>query len=196
MAHAGFHLRCHADQGKEFYVRGLQVKILTIIGTGVMFLAAAVVLAFVLMGPERVWGLFGEPDLGPVSFEQLQRRSSPNDALACPHDVCKVPVDIKSMLYPVNARELRMAFAKVIASAPRVVTVDANETALTDRYVQRTGRLGFPDTIVVQFFDRPDGQSTLAIYSRSQLGESDLGENKTRIERWLSRLADQVQPVE
>ena len=172
------------------------MKVLTAIGISLMLLATAVVLAFVLMGPESFWRSFGEPDLGPVSFEQLERRASPNDALACPEDVCTASADIKAALYPVTARELRTAFAKVIASEPRVTTVDANETAFTDRYIQRTGRLGFPDTIVVQFFDRPDGQSTLAIYSRSQLGESDLGANKARIDRWLSKLAEQVQPVE
>lgn len=172
------------------------MKILTIIGIGLMLLATAVVLAFVLMGPERVWRLFGEPDLGPVSFEQLERRASPNDALACRKDVCKAPADIEAMLYPVTARGLRIAFAKMIASEPRVTTVDTNAATLTDRYIQRTGWFGFPDTIVVQFFDRPDGQSTLAIYSRSQFGESDLGVNKARVERWLSKLAEQVQPVE
>ena len=172
------------------------MKILTAIGISLMLLATAVVLAFVLMGPESFWRSFGEPDLGPVSFEQLERRASPNDALACPAGVCTASADIKASLYPVTVRELRIAFAKVIASEPRVTTVDANETAFAYRYIQRTGRLGFPDTIVVQFFDRPDGQSTLAIYSRSQLGESDFGANKARIERLLSKLAQQVQPVE
>lgn len=172
------------------------MKILTTICIGLMVLATVVVLAFVLLGPERVWRLFGEPDLGPVSFEQLERRASPNDALACPQDVCKAPADIEAMSYPVTARELRDAFTKVIASEPRVTTVDADAATLTDRYIQRSGWLGFPDTVVVQFFDRPDGRSTLAIYSRSQLGESDLGANKARIVRWLSRLAQQVQPAE
>ncbi|MEM7636218.1 MAG: DUF1499 domain-containing protein [Pseudomonadota bacterium] len=171
------------------------MKILAAIGIGMMLLAITVVLVFVLVGPERIWRFFGEPDLGPVSFEQLQRRTSPNDALACPPDVCSAPADIKVALYPVTARQLRMSFAQVIAAEPRVTTVDANETALTDRYIQRTGWLGFPDTIVVQFYDRSDGHSTLAIYSRSQLGESDLGANRARIERWLSKLAQEVPPA-
>ncbi len=181
---------------KNFLSGGFQVKILTTIAIGLVLLAAVAVLAFVLLGPERIWRVFGEADLGPVSFEQLERRASPNDALACPEDVCTASADIKAALYPVTARELRIAFAKVIAAEPRVTTVDADAATLTDRYIQRTGWFGFPDTIVVQFLDRPDSQSTLAIYSRSQLGESDLGANKARIERWLSRLADQVQPVE
>lgn len=172
------------------------MKILAVIGISLMLLATAVVLAFVLIGPERIWRFFGEPDLGPVPFEQLQRRTSPNDALACPPDVCMAPADFKTALYPVPARNLRKFVAKVIATEPRVTTVDANETTLTDRYIQRSGWLGFPDTIIVQFYDRPHGQSTLAIYSRSQLGESDLGANRARIERWLSKLVEQVQPAE
>ena len=32
------------------------------------------------------------------------------------------------------------------------------------------------------------GRSTIALYSRSQLGKSDLGVNRARIERWLEQL--------
>jgi uncharacterized protein (DUF1499 family) len=77
-----------------------------------------------------------------------------------------------------------------------VTTVELDEASLTDRYIQRSERLGFPDTIVVRFIDYPEGRSSLAIYSRSQLGESDLGANKARIERWLSKLAEQVPPLD
>src|SRR6516165_742003 len=31
-------------------------------------------------GPERIWNIFGPPDLGAISFETLKRRSTPNDA--------------------------------------------------------------------------------------------------------------------
>lgn len=172
------------------------MKILAKIGIGLMVLATAIVLAFLLTGPERFWRVFGEPDLGPVAFETLQRRATPNDALACPQDVCSATAEIRPALYPMDARKLRFALAKVIASEPRMTQVASDDGTLTDRYIQRSGRLGFPDTIVVQFFDRGSSRSTLAIYSRSQLGRSDLGANKARIERWLSRLAEHIQPVE
>lgn len=171
------------------------MKMLAAICIGLGLVCLTVLLVFVLMGPERFWSFAGRPDLGPVSFEQLERRQSPNDALACPPDVCSATADIATAPYPVTAAQLRSAFADVIAAEARVTAVDADDAAMTDRYIQRTRWLGFPDTIVVQFFERPDGQSTLAIYSRSQLGESDLGANKARIERWLSRLAEQVKPV-
>ena len=172
------------------------MKILTIIGIALVAFIALVAIVFAIVGAERFWRFFGEPDLGTVQFEQLQRRTSPNDSLACPDGLCAAAVDIKTSLYPLTARDLRAAFAKVIASEPRVTTVELDEASLTDRYIQRSERLGFPDTIVVRFIDYPEGRSSLAIYSRSQLGESDLGANKARIERWLSKLAEQVPPLD
>ena len=74
----------------------------------------------------------------------------------------------------VDAAKLRAAFGWVIAAEPH-------------RYVQRSALMGFPDTIVVRFFDRAGGRSTLALYSRSQLGHVDMGVN--RAHRTLAREA-------
>jgi hypothetical protein len=87
-----------------------------IIGAGLATIIALIVATFLVAGAERFWGLFGEPDLGPVSFEQLERRATPNDSVACPPDFCKARVDVTTRLYPVTAHELRLVFAKVIAS--------------------------------------------------------------------------------
>jgi len=84
--------------------------------------------------------------------------------------------------------------AKVIASEPRITLVHRDNAALTERYVQRSALLGFPDTIIVRYLGLPDGRSTLALYSRSQLGRSDLGVNEARLKRWLEKLR-QVLPV-
>jgi uncharacterized protein (DUF1499 family) len=50
----------------------------------------------------------------------------------------------------------------------------------------------FPDTIVVRYLRLGENRSTLAIYSRSQLGRYDLGVNLARIERWLDKLRQEV----
>jgi uncharacterized protein (DUF1499 family) len=158
----------------------------------IALLLVAVVGAFVLIGPERFWTLFGPPDLGAISFETLMRRSTPNDALACPPDVCSANSDLLPPVFAANAKDLRLAFSKVIASEDRVVLVEATDHDASERYIQRSRLMGFPDTIVVRFFERPGGQSTLALYSRSQLGRSDLGVNRARIKRWLEKLTMQV----
>lgn len=151
--------------------------------------AALVALAFLGLGEVGFWRLFGDPDLGAVAIETVQRRKLPNDALACPVDFCVARADLTAAAYAIPAAELRAAFTKVVASEPKVTIVEKNDAELTDRYIQRSAILGFPDTIVVRFLDRPGGQSTLALYSRSRFGGSDFGVNRLRIERWLEKLA-------
>jgi uncharacterized protein (DUF1499 family) len=149
-----------------------------------------------MVGPEWIWSLFGPADLGPIAFETLERRTTPNDALACPPHLCKATSDLVPPVFSVDANGLRTAMAKVIASEPRIALVHANGTALTERYVQRSALLGFPDTVVVRYIEQSEGRSTLALYSRSQLGRSDLGVNKARLERWLGKLRQFVPVVQ
>ncbi len=141
-----------------------------------------------LVGPERIWRLFGPPDLGPIEFETLERRATPNDALICPPDLCKAKSDLVSPVFAVNAGELRAAMAKAVSSEPRVTLIESNDATLSDRYIQRSALLKFPDTVVVRYIERPEGGATLAIYSRSQLGHSDLGVNLARLKRWMRKL--------
>ena len=68
-----------------------------------------------LVGPERIWRIFGPPDLGPIQFETLERRTTPNDALACPPDLCEAKSDLVPPLFKVDAVTLRAAMAKVIS---------------------------------------------------------------------------------
>jgi uncharacterized protein (DUF1499 family) len=171
------------------------MKIVMIIAIGLLVLIGLVSAVFVGLGADRFWRLFGPPDLGPMAFEQLIRRTTPNDALACPTGLCTAKVEITTPVYPVAAAELRRALATVIASEPQITIVETADASLTDRYIQRSARMGFPDTIVVRFLERPEGRSTLAIYSRSQFGESDLGVNRARIERWLAKLAKITPPI-
>lgn len=152
-----------------------------------MLAALAALVTFAASGLERLWTLFGPADLGPVSVETLQRRKTPNDALACPADACRAASDLTPPLFAVNAGELRGAMARVIASEADVIQVE--NAPLAERYIQRTRWLRFPDTVAVRYFPRGEGRSTLALYSRSQLGQNDLGVNRARIQRWLDKLA-------
>lgn len=158
----------------------------------IAMIAAAVSGAFQLFGPERIWSLFGPADLGPVMFESLRRSATPSDALACPPDLCPAKIDIVPPDFAVAPSILREAFSRAILPERRLTLVAIDDSMSTDRYVQRSEKMRFPDTIVVRFLERPGGHSTIAIYSRSQLGRGDMGVNRARIERWLEKLGREV----
>ena len=166
-----------------------KTRITMIIAIAILAAAAMLAAVFTTAGPDRFWRFFGDPDLGQVAFESLVRRTTPNDALACPPASCGVPVDLVSPVFEIPVNDLRAAFTAMMATEPRVTAVDSNDETLTDRYIQRSALLGFPDTIIVKFIELPDGASSLAMYSRSQFGRRDMGVNQARLERWLSALA-------
>lgn len=139
-------------------------------------------------GVERTWqGLFGSSDLGPVEFATLKRRSTPNDALICPSAVCpQARPDAEPPVFPISGDRLRSLVSDVALAEPGTTLIDRGEEQ--DRYLVRTRLMRFPDTVVVQVFDRGQDSSTLALYSRSQIGRSDFGVNRRRIERWVARV--------
>jgi len=163
--------------------------------TGLALLVVLAVLGVFALDPARVWRLAGPPDLGDVSFETLARRTTPNDALACPPGLCRAKSDLIPPVYAIDAPGLRAAFARALAGELRLEKVGSDDAALSDRWIQRSALLGFPDTIVVRVLPAGPGRSTLALYSRSQIGAGDLGVNRARIERWLALLGNAVPPI-
>src|SRR5258708_33501071 len=97
--------------------RSSSMNMWAIIGGGLATIIALIVATFLVAGAERVWRLFGKPDLCPVSFVQLERRPTPNDSLACPPDFCKARVDVTTRLYPVTAHVLPHVLGQGNASA-------------------------------------------------------------------------------
>ena len=170
----------------------MQKRMLSGIAIAIATLVALAAIAFLAFGADRIWRLAGPPDLGDVDFATLVRRKTPNDALACPVDLCRAKTDLVSPVYGVEAPALRQALEQAVAAEPRLLKVAADDVALTDRWIQRSALLGFPDTIVAHALPAGPGHSTIALYSRSQLGAGDLGVNRARIERWLRLLAQRV----
>jgi uncharacterized protein (DUF1499 family) len=134
---------------------------------------------------------FGSPDLGPIDFETFTRGTRPNSALACPKDFCKNAVaDFDPGIYPVSDELLRDLFTTFVLSQPDVAPVYRHAQPglpTQDRYIQRTRLMQFPDTINVRFIPLSENTSTLAIHSRSQIGQSDLGVNLKRIRAWTDK---------
>jgi uncharacterized protein (DUF1499 family) len=132
--------------------------------------------------------VFGPPDLGPVTFETLVRRRRPNDALACPAGFCdKAEPDHAPPVYAVSEEELRSMLTAAILREPGIMPVYRHEQPglpTQDRYVVRSARMSFPDTIDIRFVPLTETTCTLAIYSRSQIGIRDFGVNAARVRRW------------
>jgi hypothetical protein len=147
--------------------------------------AALVAAAVLVMAPGRVWQMIGPPDLGEVDFAALVRRETPNDALACRPEFCPARSDIEAPVFAEPADEMYRVVDAAVAGEPRLEKLAGDAAQGTLRYVQRSRVLRFPDTINVKVAALPGGGSTVLIYSRSQLGRSDLGVNRARIERWI-----------
>jgi uncharacterized protein (DUF1499 family) len=90
-------------------------------------------------------------------------------------------------VFDATPAELAIAFDRVAMAAPRTRRLAGDPADGFTTYVQRSALFGWPDYISVRAVP-VEGGSTLAIWSRSRYGYSDLGVNAERVEAWLSRL--------
>ena len=167
-------------------------------GLASLMLAAFLIAAAILVaGQLRILDVvyekaFGPPDLGPIAFGRLMRRSTWNDALACPSGECgSADVDVRPSSYPGSANELRGRVRRFLREEGADL-VASDDTGLHDRFVARTKLLRFPDTVDVEIFPLDAEHATLAVYSRSQLGFYDFGTNLRRIRALLDALGPGV----
>lgn len=130
-----------------------------------------------------------------TDFVTLKKARTPNSFLMAPDGLCQQSrVDEVPAVYGVTPQKLRQAFLKVAKAQPRVVHDDAGDASLYDELTVRSALFGFPDLVSIQFLDVKGGKSTLAIYSRSVYGRSDLGVNRARTMAWIRLVNDAVKP--
>lgn len=173
-------------------------QILWVIG-GLNLLAGLALGVAVLRGDQpygvaSLWRtLAGPPDLGPVDFAAITRARSGNDALFCPPAMCgQTPVDGPSPVFAAPVERLKAAVAAIEAADPDLSVLERQPDGLQERYLARTRLMRYPDTINVRYVALEGGRSTLALYSRSQMGRRDFGVNRARLEGWLAALAREL----
>lgn len=159
----------------------------------IAFLIIALLLALPLivlaLGRERVLaGLFGEIEVRPIDFRTLALTPDPNQYLVCPPGYCAATAHAESPVFDLSAEDLRQRWNAMLSRQPRIEVVSADDQAQQYTVIQRSRLLRFPDSITVKFIALPDNRSTLALYSRSHYGKSDLGVNMSRGEAWLKAL--------
>jgi uncharacterized protein (DUF1499 family) len=133
-------------------------------------------------------------DMTGIEFATLVRPSTPNTYLVCRPDLCAVPADAESPTFPRPADQLYDLIRRTLSSQPRTIIAEGEPDRRRLVLVQRSFVFRFPDTITIQVFELPDGHSTLAIYSASKYGRSDLGVNKARVTNWLALIQSAAAP--
>lgn len=126
-----------------------------------------------------------------MDIRTLETRTKSNDALACPADTCRVPADFESPDFAISERELLSKVQAIIAAEPRTELVEQDETLMQLVFVQRSRVFRFPDTVWIQAVKRGSNTS-IVIYSKSNVGDSDLGVNKKRVRNWLTKISDGI----
>lgn len=152
-------------------------------------------LVLLVVGCNGVGGDASMAQVTPVDPASVSRTGRPNDYLVCPPDLCAAAPDRASRRYRVSAERLAEAWSAVVAAAPRTRLVAADPSLRLYTFEQRSAVMGFRDTILVRFIPLAGDRSTLAVYSRSEVGYWDLGVNRRRVEAWLAAL-DTAVPVE
>lgn len=127
-------------------------------------------------------------DTAFIEFDRLQRATTPNDALACPVNLCRAPADFVTQPIELTAEQLAARVADLLSQEARTELVARDATGLRFVFVQRSRLFRFPDTINIQVLPVGESQAALAIYSRSNYGHGDLGVNRARVADWLTKL--------
>jgi len=150
---------------------------------GAAALIGVIVLAFVLVGRERSWELIaGSPDQGQYDFAAAQRSATPNDALACSPGLCAKPDFILEPVDDEPAAAIATLVQKLLASDKLARRVDDGSNPAIARLVAYSATMRFPDVIHLEARPLADGRTGLLAYSAAQLGKSDFGVNRARLE--------------
>ena len=154
---------------------------------GVIALIGAVVLGFVLIGRERSWEMVaGAADSGPRDFAANRRSTTANDALACSAGLCDRPdFEIEPMQDAPEIAIERLS-QRLLASDPLARRVDDRSDPARARFVTYSPMMRFPDVIHLEARPLTDGRTGLMAYARAQLGKSDFGKNRERLETLFS----------
>ncbi len=129
-----------------------------------------------------------------IDFKTLKKSRKPNTFLMAPVALCSFDPQEESPVFEVSADQLADLFEGIALSSSNTEKLSVIETDGDTQmeFVQYSKGIGFPDTITVRFIDAGEGQSTLAIYSRSHYGYRDFGVNKKRVKAWMKKLNEKV----
>lgn len=143
----------------------------------------AVVLVGVAIGL-RVVG--DDPQVWHADPITVERPGRDNDYLVAPDGVRVTDADGQVAWSELPPRDLLFLFDAIARNAPGTSVVAGSVDAGHITYVQRSLVFGFPDYVSVKAVEE-DAGTGLVIWSRSRFGYSDMGVNKSRVDRWMAQ---------
>lgn len=159
----------------HYFIESYLLKILLWIAAGLV--VGFLIYAFVMYntGATKVFA-FGQ--------QALPKRA--NYYLVCPEGVCAAKASSESPVFNVSVESLKDSFMKIVDSLSHVTILKQAGNKIF--YVQLHSKYRFPDYVSIEFVTQGDGQSSLAIMSRSKYGFSDYGVNEKRVKSLLEQL--------
>lgn len=127
-----------------------------------------------------------------TDFATLEPPSSPNAWLIAPADSVGGEPDEPAPVFPVPAAALAKEWTVIVEQQPRAKIRAVSADGLQVEAEQRSAVFGFVDRISVRFIPLDPERSTLAAYSRAQMGYWDFGVNRQRLHDWLMQLEEQT----
>lgn len=135
-------------------------------------------------------GLGTAPEADRLALDPLTlaRTGKANDFLACPEGHCTAAADRPAPVLDLAAADQLRLWEEVVTTSPRARILHVDDANLRLHAEQRSRIMRFVDTIAIHVIPLPEGRSTFAAYSRSELGSNDFGVNQARLEDWIARL--------
>ena len=127
-----------------------------------------------------------------IDFAALTRPSSPNTYLLAPEGLCRTAErDGPAPVFDAAPDAVFAAAERAVRAMPRVSEVAADADRRAIGFVARTKLMRFKDDVDLLVVPQGDG-AALAAYSRSRVGQSDLGANKARVEALVAAVRDRL----
>ena len=124
-----------------------------------------------------------------ISFKSLKRPPKPNTCLVAPANHClAAEPDFAPPELQMTGRGLFSKLSEIIASERSFGKIETDADALRIKFVATTGMMRFKDDVDIEIIPLDEGRSSVAIYSRSRVGYSDLGANRKRVTKLIERL--------
>ncbi len=128
-----------------------------------------------------------------LDFATLRLKPTPNQCLAAPAGITpQAQPHLAAPEFPVAAAKLYTATEAAIAAMPRTRILQIDPAQFAFEAEQRSAFFGFRDLISVKVVSLAPKRASLALYSRSLVGYSDLGVNASRVKAILAAIPAQL----